>query len=118
MSMLDLKLIDCFSLSSSLAVLGRTMTKSLEEGLSTVRTKFNDPSLQQEVKEKAVASWSWISQTANTLWSTACETASALAGEVGDERVRPARPNSPRASISDLTYEMMMMMIMILGNLN
>ena len=82
------------------------MTKSLEEGLSTVRTKLNDPSLQQEVKEKAAASWSWISQTANTLWSTARETASVLAGELGDERVRPVRPNSPRASISDPTYEM------------
>ena len=67
------------------------MSKSLESGVNSVRAKLNDPNLQKEVKEKAAAGWSWLSSTANSLWSVAKETASSLAAELGEEgAVKPA----------------------------
>ena len=59
--------------------------------MNSVRAKLNDPNLQKEVKEKAAAGWSWLSSTANSLWSVAKETASSLAAELGEEgAVKPA----------------------------
>ena len=67
------------------------MSKSLESGVNSVRAKLNDPNLQKEVKEKAAAGWSWLSSTANSLWSVAKETASSLAAELGEEgAMKPA----------------------------
>ena len=44
-----------------------------------------------ELKEKAAAGWSWLSSTANSLWSVAKETASSLAAELGEEgAMKPA----------------------------
>lgn len=59
--------------------------------MNSVRAKLNDPNLQKEVKEKAAAGWSWLSSTANSLWSVAKETASSLAAELGEEgAMKPA----------------------------
>ena len=66
------------SLTKTLASIGQGVSKSLESGVNSVRTKLNDPNLQKEVKEKAAAGWSWLSSTATTLWSAAKETASTI----------------------------------------
>lgn len=82
------------SLTKTLASIGQGVSKSLESGVNSVRTKLNDPNLQKEVKEKAAAGWSWLSSTATTLWSAAKETASTIASELADDGTK--KPNSPR----------------------
>lgn len=77
------------------------MSKSLESGVNSVRAKLNDPNLQKEVKEKAAAGWSWLSSTANSLWSAAKETASSLAAELGEEgAMKPAGQSMGQSSQS------------------
>ena len=85
------------SLTKTLASIGQGVSKSLESGVNSVRTKLNDPNLQKEVKEKAAAGWSWLSSTATTLWSAAKETASTIASELADDGIK--KPNSPRPSV-------------------
>ncbi|KNB43985.1 hypothetical protein JH06_5821 [Blastocystis sp. subtype 4] len=84
-------------LTKTLASIGQGVSKSLESGVNSVRTKLNDPNLQKEVKEKAAAGWSWLSSTATTLWSAAKETASTIASELADDGTK--KPNSPRPSV-------------------
>ena len=50
------------SLTKTLASIGQGVSKSLESGVNSVRTKLNDPNLQKEVKEKAAAGWSRAQQ--------------------------------------------------------
>ena len=56
------------------------ISESIQSGMNSVKTKLNDPNLQNEVKEKAQAGWSWLSSTAGSLWSAAKEAASTIAG--------------------------------------
>ena len=87
-----------YSLTKTLASIGQEVSKSLESGVNTVRTKLNDPNLQKEVKEKAAAGWSWLSSTATTIWSAAKETASTIAAELGDDGTK--KPNTPRPDVT------------------
>lgn len=69
--------------------------------MNSVRAKLNDPNLQKEVKEKAAAGWSWLSSTANSLWSVAKETASSLAAELGEEgAMKPASQSMSQSTQS------------------
>lgn len=79
------------------------MSKSLESGVNSVRAKLNDPNLQKEVKEKAAAGWSWLSSTANSLWSVAKETASSLAAELGEEGAMKPASQSMNQSMNQST---------------
>ena len=56
--------------------------ESIQNGVSSVRNKLNDPNFQKDVKDKAEAGWSWLSSTAGSLWSAAKEAASQLTTEV------------------------------------
>lgn len=87
-----------YSLTKTLASIGQEVSKSLESGVNTVRTKLNDPNLQKEVKEKAAAGWSWLSSTATTIWSAAKETASTIAAELADDGTK--KPNTPRPGVT------------------
>ena len=79
------------------------MSKSLESCVNSVRAKLNDPNLQKEVKEKAAAGWSWLSSTANSLWSVAKETASSLAAELGEEGAMKPASQSMNQSMNQST---------------
>ena len=71
--------------------------------MNSVRAKLNDPNLQKEVKEKAAAGWSWLSSTANSLWSVAKETASSLAAELGEEGASQSMHQSMNQSMNQST---------------
>lgn len=83
------------------------ISESIQSGMNSVKTKLNDPNLQNEVKEKAQAGWSWLSSTAGSLWSAAKEAASTIANEMNEQpgAARPAtgsvstpRSAEPRSS--------------------
>ena len=61
------------------------ISESIQSGMNSVKTKLNDPNLQNEVKEKAQAGWSWLSSTAGSLWSAAKEAASTIASEMNEQ---------------------------------
>lgn len=73
------------------------ISESIQSGMNSVKTKLNDPNLQNEVKEKAQAGWSWLSSTAGSLWSAAKEAASTIASEM-NEQPGAARPATGSAS--------------------
>ena len=73
------------------------ISESIQSGMNSVKTKLNDPNLQNEVKEKAQAGWSWLSSTAGSLWSAAKEAASTIANEM-NEQPGAARPATGSAS--------------------
>ena len=72
------------------------ISESIQSGMNSVKTKLNDPNLQNEVKEKAQAGWSWLSSTAGSLWSAAKEAASTIANEMNEQP--GARPATGSAS--------------------
>ena len=77
------------------------ISESIQSGMNSVKTKLNDPNLQNEVKEKAQAGWSWLSSTAGSLWSAAKEAASTIANEMNEQPgARPATGTSstPRSA--------------------
>ena len=53
--------------------------------MNSVYNKLNDPNLQKEVKEKAAAGWSWLSNTASSIWAVAKDTAASIAAELNEE---------------------------------
>lgn len=70
--------------------------ESIESGVNSVREKLNDPNFQKDVKEKAQAGWSWLSNTAGSIWSAAKEAASQIASELNEGGTpRPAN-RTPR----------------------
>ena len=58
--------------------------ETIESGVNSVREKLNDPNFQKDVKEKAQAGWSWLSNTAGSIWSAAKEAASQIASELNE----------------------------------
>ena len=77
------------------------ISESIQSGMNSVKTKLNDPNLQNEVKEKAQAGWSWLSSTAGSLWSAAKEAASTIANEMNEQPgTRPATgsASTPRSA--------------------
>ena len=72
------------------------ISESIQSGMNSVKTKLNDPNLQNEVKEKAQAGWSWLSSTAGSLWSAAKEAASTIANEMNPAPLAPPRALSAR----------------------
>ena len=89
------------SFAKSLQSIGQGVMKTLQEakigetlesGMNTVRAKLSDPNLQKEVKEKAQASWNWLSEAAGSLWSVAKDAAAQLSSEFADDNHKPSTP--------------------------
>lgn len=100
------KMLSSFTSSVKKTFQDAKISESIQSGVNSVKTKLNDPNLQNEVKEKAQAGWSWLSSTAGSLWSAAKEAASSIANEMSDQpggnASRPVPPppaaTTPRSS--------------------
>ena len=77
------------------------ISETFQSGVNSVKTKLNDPNLQNEVKETAQAGWSWLSSTAGSLWSAAKDAASSIVNDLNEENgsrpVSTPRPAAERA---------------------
>lgn len=78
------------------------IAEKVESGVNTVKTKLTDPALQEEVKQKAQAGWSWLSSSATSLWNAAKATASSLASEFMEQ---PEQASSQPTQTSTQTTE-------------
>ena len=65
------KMLSSFTDSVKKTLQYAKISETFQSGVNSVKTKLNDPNLQNEVKEKAQAGWSWLSSTAGSLWSAA-----------------------------------------------
>ncbi|KAK8812910.1 hypothetical protein WA538_005183, partial [Blastocystis sp. DL] len=66
-----------------------SITESIGSGVENVRATLADPNLQANIRDGVQSGWSWFSNTATSLWTTAKETASSLAAEFMEEE-KPA----------------------------
>lgn len=60
------------------------IAEKVESGMNSVKATLTDPNLQEEVKQKAQAGWSWLSSSAASLWNVAKATASSIVSEFSE----------------------------------
>ena len=95
------KMLSSFTDSVKKTLQDAKISETFQSGVNSVKTKLNDPNLQNEVKEKAQAGWSWLSSTAGSLWSAAKDAASSIVNDLNEENgsrpVSTPRPAAERA---------------------
>lgn len=74
--------------------------ESIQNGVTSVRNKLNDPEFQKDVKNKAEAGWSWLSSTAGSLWSAAKDAASQIANDFNEASGSTPRSQSQSRGVS------------------
>ena len=79
-------------------------SQPVEECTSTTERKSPNSFFPREHKEKAASGFTWLSNTATSLWSAAREKATSHSPELVSERVTRNRPNSPRIVGSHARY--------------
>lgn len=97
------------SITATLSSLGQGLVKgiqdakigeSIQNGMTSVRNKLNDPEFQKDVKNKAEAGWSWLSSTAGSLWSAAKDAASQIANDFNEASGSTPRSQSQSRGVS------------------
>lgn len=74
--------------------------ESIQNGMTSVRNKLNDPEFQKDMKNKAEAGWSWLSSTAGSLWSAAKDAASQIANDFNEASGSTPRSQSQSRGVS------------------
>lgn len=74
--------------------------ESIQNGMTSVRNKLNDPEFQKDMKNKAEAGWSWLSSTAGSLWSAAKDAASQIANDFNEASGSTPRSQNQSRGIS------------------
>lgn len=74
--------------------------ESIQNGMTSVRNKLNDPEFQKDVKNKAEAGWSWLSSTAGSLWSAAKDAASQIANDFNEASGSTPRSQNQSRGVS------------------
>ena len=109
------KMLSSFTDSVKKTLQDAKISETFQSGVNSVKTKLNDPNLQNEVKEKAQAGWSWLSSTAGSLWSAAKDAASSIVNDLNEENgsrpvstPRPAAERAQPASVEKATEPVVM----------
>lgn len=74
--------------------------ESIQNGMTSVRNKLNDPEFQKDMKNKAEAGWSWLSSTAGSLWSAAKDAASQIANDFNEASGSTPRSQNQSRGVS------------------
>ena len=97
------------SITATLSSLGQGLVKSIQDakigesiqnGMTSVRNKLNDPEFQKDMKNKAEAGWSWLSSTAGSLWSAAKDAASQIANDFNEASGSTPRSQNQSRGVS------------------